>query len=61
MTFFDLSADIVRTAQQIYSLKERIEAVDSRERRHLQRQLKELKILQRWQLEKKASDEISPA
>jgi hypothetical protein len=60
MALFDFSADMIRTAQQIYHLKQRIRAVDPRERSHLQRKLKELEILQRWQCEKKASDEINP-
>jgi hypothetical protein len=51
---------ILRTAQQIYSLKQQLETTDPKDRRRLQRQLKELQILQLWQLEKEANDEINP-
>ena len=60
MPHFDLSEDIVRTAQEIYNIKEQINTASPRDKGRLQRRLKELQILQLWQLEKQASDEVNP-
>lgn len=48
----ELKEAINRTKAQIYKLKQQLEEIaDLRERRRLQRQLKELQILQLWHLD----------
>jgi hypothetical protein len=51
MTPINHSTAILRITQQIYELKQQIEAADPQDRRRLQHRLKELQILQLWQLE----------
>jgi hypothetical protein len=46
----ELSAAIQDTKQKIDHLKQQIEVADPMGKRQLQRQLKELQILQLWQL-----------
>lgn len=51
MTTDNLSAAILRTKQQIEHLKQQIETTDDpKDKRRLQHQLKELQILQLWQM-----------
>jgi hypothetical protein len=61
MTPFNIPDVILRTAEQINALKQQIEeTTDPKERRRLRLRLKEIQILQQWQMEKEASDEITP-
>jgi hypothetical protein len=53
MTLFDLSATILRTKHQIDQLKQQIVAADPKDKPRLRHQLKELQILQLWQLSQK--------
>ena len=46
----DLSTDILRTKQEIERLKQQIDTASAKEKRRLQHQLKELQILQLWQI-----------
>ena len=58
MTICNFPDAILRTAQQIDHLKQQIEAAPDDKR--LQHQLKELQILQLWQLEQEANNELNP-
>jgi hypothetical protein len=46
----NIPVGILHTKNQIDELKQRIEAADPKDKRHLQHQLKEFQILQLWQL-----------
>jgi hypothetical protein len=47
----NLSNNILLTKQEIDCIKQRIDKADPSEKRQLQRRLKELQILQLWQLD----------